>query len=315
MRTETMRCADPEEKPAVKTTIMEDDAAAKRAAKLWAREKEGKAKSGTWTWWTDGSRTDAGKVGAAAGCLNGDHWTVFRSFLDTGRMEVFDAELWAIAVALRMSVINAKALRAHGVTTVGIFSDLHAAIRRTAHLDPGPGQQLARAINEHARALRTHAVEVVIQWIPGHSGIPGNEETDRQANKTLEDRSYTAHERKYTSAANRARRISERSMEAKAEWDAEKCYKHYSYRLKDKAGSKRPVPMSSMKSLAARFYRMKSGHALTGTYLKRFRHREDDKCWWCREGMLQTREHLLRHCSRWKDQQKALWTAVGKATG
>jgi hypothetical protein len=29
----------------------------------------------------------------------------------------------------------------------------------------------------------------------------------------------------------------------------------------------------------------------------------------------QTREHLFRHCSRWKDQQKGLWKAVGKATG
>jgi hypothetical protein len=29
----------------------------------------------------------------------------------------------------------------------------------------------------------------------------------------------------------------------------------------------------------------------------------------------QTREHLFRHCSRWKDQQKTLWKEVGKATG
>jgi hypothetical protein len=79
--------------------------------------------------------------------------------------------------------------------------------------------------------------------------------------------------------------------------------------------SEKYIPMTSVKSLAARFYRLKSGHAPTGTYLKRFGHREDDKCWWCRGGTLQTREHLFRHCSRWKDQQKALWKAVGKATG
>jgi len=49
-RAETMRWPDPGEEPAVKTTILEDDAAAKRATELWAREKEGKAGSGTWTW-------------------------------------------------------------------------------------------------------------------------------------------------------------------------------------------------------------------------------------------------------------------------
>jgi len=78
--------------------------------------------------------------------------------------------------------------------------------------------------------------------------------------------------------------------------------------------------MNSVKSLAARFYRLKSGHAPVGTYLKRFGHRDDDKCWWCGGGgreaaQTQTREHLFRHCSRWKHQQKTLWKEVGKATG
>jgi hypothetical protein len=186
-------------------------------------------------------------------CLNGDSWTVFRSYLGTGRMEVFDAQLWAIGVVLRKSVARAEALRAHRVTTVAVFSDSQAAIRRMAHLDPGPGQQLARAINEHARALRAHGVETAIHRVPGHSGIPGNEEADCQANKAREDRGYTVRERIYTSAANRARRISEGRTAAKAKWEADKCSKHCGYRLKGKAGSKRSVPMTSVKSLATRF--------------------------------------------------------------
>jgi hypothetical protein len=73
--------------------------------------------------------------------------------------------------------------------------------------------------------------------------------------------------------------------------------------------------MTSVKSLATRFYRLKCGYAPTGVYLKRFGHREDDKCWWCGGTAAQTREHLFRHCRRWRDQQNALWKAVGKATG
>jgi len=53
-------------------------------------------------------------------------------------------------------------------------------------------------------------------------------------------------------------------------------------------------------------------------YLKLFGHRDDDKCWWCGGGgrtVAHTREHLFRHCSRWRDQQKTLWNELGKTTG
>jgi len=91
---------------------------------------------------------------------------------------------------------------------------------------------------------------------------------------------------------------------------------HHGDRLKGKAGSTRPIPMNGVEPVAARFYRWKSGHAPVGTYPKRFGHRDNDKCWWCGGGSrtAQTREHLFRHCSRWKDQQKKLWKEVGKAT-
>jgi hypothetical protein len=76
--------------------------------------------------------------------------------------------------------------------------------------------------------------------------------------------------------------------------------------------------MTSLWSLATSFYSLKCGHAPTGVYLKRFGHREDNVCWWCGSGVrtvAQTREHLLCHCSQWRDQQKTQWKAVGKATG
>ena len=124
-------------------------------------------------------------------------------------------------------------------------------------------------------------------------------------------------ERVYTLTANRTRRISEAKTAAKADWEADKCRKHHGYGLKCKAGSKRPIPMNSVKHLVARFYRLKSGYAPLGTYLKQFGHREGNKCWWCGGGSMTalTREHLFRHCSRWKDQQKTLRKEVGKATG
>jgi len=128
----------------------------------------------------------------------------------------------------------------------------------------------------------------------------------------------TGIEQPYTSASNMVRRISDGRSAAKAKWEADKCSKHFGYRLKGKAGANRPIPMTCMKSLAARFYRLKSGHEPNGVYLKWFGHQEDDKCCWCGGAgrtATQTREYLFRHCSRCRDQQNTLWKAVGEAMG
>jgi ribonuclease HI len=172
-------------------------------------------------------------------------------------MVVFDAELWAIGLALDVTIKKRKTLQGHGVKTVAVFSDSQAAIRRTAHLEPGPGQRLARRINRRAQSLLAHGIATVMHWVPRHCGIPGNEEADRQANIAREAKGSTIIERPYTSPSNRARRISKRRSAAKAQWEADECSKHFGYRLKGKAGSNRPIPMASAKSLATRFYQLK----------------------------------------------------------
>jgi hypothetical protein len=193
-------------------------------------------------------------------------------------MEVFDATLWAIGLALDVRIEKRKTLQGHGVKMVAVFSDAQAAIRWTAHLEPGPGQLLARRINRRAQALLAHGIATEIHWVPGHSGIPGHEEADRQPNIAREAKGSTIIQRPYISAPNRARRISEQRSAAKAQWEADQCSKHFGYRLKGAVGSNRPIPMTSTKSLATRFYQLKGEHVPTGVYLKRFGHREDNKC-------------------------------------
>jgi len=78
------------------------------------------------------------------------------------------------------------------------------------------------------------------------------------------------------------------------------------------------VIVMAEKRTAAHFYQLKSGHALTGVYLKSTDNRPDNHCWWCDpeniSGTQQTRDHLFKHCSRWKDQQAELWARVKEAT-
>jgi len=233
---------------------------------------ESQAGSGTWTWLTEGSRMHDEIVRAAEVCLNGDGCTVSSCYLGTAWMELIDTELWPIRVALRKSIGRPEALRAHGVMKVAVFSDSQAAIRQTTHWDPGPGQQLVMAINEHAGALRGNGIEAAIHWVPWYLGIPGNEEADRHTNEAQDDWGYTVQGQVYSSAGNWARRISEGRTEAVAMWVADKCSKHYEYRLKSRVGSNRSITMTSVKSFAMMFYRLKSRHAPIGTYIIRFGH-------------------------------------------
>ena len=85
-------------------------------------------------------------MGAAAVCRRGDEWRSRHSILGTGRLEVFDAELWAIELALEVTIEKRGTLQRHGVKTVQIYSDSQTAIRRGAHLERGLGQSLASRI-------------------------------------------------------------------------------------------------------------------------------------------------------------------------
>jgi hypothetical protein len=66
--TEGMSWPAPGEELVVKTIILDDDGAAKRAVQCWAKEKEAKVRVGVWMWWTDRSRSDDSWVGAIAVC-------------------------------------------------------------------------------------------------------------------------------------------------------------------------------------------------------------------------------------------------------
>jgi len=89
------------------------------------------------------------------------------------------------------------------------------------------------------------------------------------------------------------------------------------YVLREK-GKLDSTPARAEKRTASRFYQLKSGYTLTGVYLKSTDNRPDDQCWWCDPendfSIHQTRDHLFKHCCKWKDQQAAMWAMVREET-
>jgi hypothetical protein len=150
----------------VRTVILDDASVGKRAAKRWSTEKEATVRVGVWMWLTDGSRSDDGRVGAAAVYKNRDEWRYRRRSLCTGRLEVFDAELWAIGLAFEETIENRDILQRHWVKMVAVVRNSEASIRRAAHLKPGPRQRHARRINPKPQALLAHGFKTQIHWVP-----------------------------------------------------------------------------------------------------------------------------------------------------
>jgi ribonuclease HI len=96
--------------------------------------------------------------------------------------EVFDVELRAIYEYLRtcyhhLCQDGLRRCRMH------IFTDNQAAITRTTHLTRVPRQEPARLIHEIATDINNTGSTITVHWVPGHTAIPGNDESDALAKR------------------------------------------------------------------------------------------------------------------------------------
>jgi len=137
----------PGEELGVRTIILDNKTAAKRAALLSARENKANVGVGACMWWTDGSRSDNGQVGAAAVCKHSNEWRPWCNYLGTQSTEVFDTELLVIGLTLDVMIKTRRTQQRVGVKMVGVFSDSEAAVQWRTYLEPHPVGQVARQTN------------------------------------------------------------------------------------------------------------------------------------------------------------------------
>jgi len=179
----------------------------------------------------------------------------------------------------------------------------------------------------HISALRHAAPDIIIEvrWCPAHEGVEGNEKADEWAKLAADEpdahgvEGWTHSDRPEErptplprSLANIKREIAEKKWAEARQWAGGRTSKK-KYKMPK---SQRPdgVVAGSARRLTSRFYQLKMGHARTGEYLQWAKVRPTAQCWWCPHPT-QTREHLLKGCPRWRQQQKVLWKEVWKETG
>ena len=226
--------------------------------------------------------------------------------------EVFDAELYAI---LQATIHFAK--RNENDQSYTIFSDSTSAIKRYLHDHPGPGQSLQKALNRWCQELGERGNTLAIKWVPGHADVEGNEVADFWAKQAAHNRA-DATDKPYlneTSMAFISRKATEARSEGTKKWIAEYSSKRTQYKPPTKKGMRKPLK-NMQKRLAARYYQLLTGHAITATYLHdKLKTTDSDQCWWCESGKRMTRHHLFTECERWLPQIKDLWKEVGRVLG
>ena len=263
------------------------------------------------TVWTDGSRFEDGRVGAACVWRTSSGWDG-RCFHLGGNKEVFDAETYAIAQAL--DILDRRQERGRRYT---IFVGSTSAIDRIMTGNIGPGQRFGVAAIEGCVRVMARNNEVTTRWVPAHHGVTGNERADEHAKVAAEgdrpDSAVPDELRRETSLSHITRVATEARARRMKQWISE--------RLGDPRRKHRPPPGKGVrrkllrrapKHIAGRYYQLLSGHAAIGPYLED--KVDDDRCW-CGGGKRQTRHHLFTECRAWAPQIRRLWSDIGKAHG
>ena len=238
------------------------------------------------TVYTDGSAERGQENGGGGAVVVREGREVKRLKVPAGRFtSSYRAELAALAEAL--SFLQA-ANRRWGLRRVLICTDSQSAIRR---LEAGPAGQtdaLTNRIWNLLKAVNEGGAEIHLQWVPGHSGLPGNEIADEVARAAAEaDQSHAPID--LSSAKSRLR------QQAQTEWT-----KHMEKtRYHARNGPRRVTPgdkqgLTRAESVEAA--RLRTGHSLLlRSYRMRIGQVDDDICPECEEDA-ETLEHLLTAC-------------------
>ncbi len=165
------------------------------------------------------------------------------------------------------------------------------------------GQALKLQIYQKAQKLVEQGHSVSVMWVPGHSGLEGNEREDKAAKEAA--LGGTVRTAKWTSLTH----VTTEEKKSQIIW--------YGQKMREREASRRgfyipcikpqihPLLGKAKKSYASRFYQLQTGHGAIGTFLERIGAAESAECWWS-EDREQSVLHLYTNCRKWRKERRVL---------
>ena len=253
--------------------------------------------------YTDGSKVNRSgffRIGAAATAFHGNREVASDKLGLGGHAEVFDAEM----AALSIGATKAAEFLQHSpnITHVAFFTDNAAAT--TAITDPKPKSSQFFALKFHhtIRPLLTshNNLKISISWCPSHCGITGNERADKLAKEATELERQIPFSVSHSNAKRRAKSSSLKLWQI--DWKNSPRTGRYAIANRLKPSLNPTTHFKNLKNnreIFGRVIQCRTGHSYTGDFRRSFlpQSQEPITCP-CDNETIETREHILRECSR-----------------
>ena len=257
--------------------------------------------------YTDGSGIN-NNIGAAA--YNATTNTTTHQYLGSETQHnVYAAELKAMHLGVKMLENNDEYLRCH------LYTDSQAAIKAVANPRRQSGQAIIQEILDSIDniVIQHPHLRITIIWIPGHSGIEGNERADAEAKRAATEPTLSHPFNQKPLKSARVRKI---KAEAQIQWNKQcgtntkpaMALRRIVRRIGVKIGSKLYSTIPNRRTVAT-LVRLHTARCSLNHYLHRFKIKDSPYCD-CGYGK-ETVEHYLLECRKYNEQRKTLRKEVG----